>query len=72
MTDGIDALLPVLKLDLLLLLAEKARIDPWIFDEFAALDSAFEPGLEQRLVDSIAGSLARRSVWIQLSRGCTR
>ena len=47
MTDGMDALLPVLKLQLLLLLGEQTRIDPWILDEFAALDNSRELCLEQ-------------------------
>ena len=47
MTDGIDTLLSVLKLDLLLFFREQARIDPRIFDELAALDRALEPRLEQ-------------------------
>ena len=47
MTDGVDTLLPVLKLDLLLFLREQTRIDPWILHELAALDGALEPRLEQ-------------------------
>ena len=47
MTDGIDTLLSVLKLDLLLFFREQTRIDPRIFDELAALDGALEPRLEQ-------------------------
>ena len=47
MTDGMDALFPVLELELLLLLGEQARIDPWIFGELAAFDEAGELCLEQ-------------------------
>ena len=46
-TDGVDALLPVLKLELLLLFGEQARVDARILDEFAARHDALEPCLEQ-------------------------
>ena len=39
-TEGVDALLPVLELQLLFFLGEQARIDPWIVDELTALDDA--------------------------------
>ena len=47
MTDGVNALLPVLKLELLLLLGEQARIDARILDELAVLHDACEARLEQ-------------------------
>ena len=65
--DGVDALLPVLKLQLLLLFGEQARIDSRVVDELSALDDALEPGLEQRLAHPIAGSFAWRGVRIQLA-----
>ena len=67
MTDGIDALLPVLKLELLLLLGEQAQFDPRIFDELAAFDGAFELGLEQCLAYPVTGSFACGSVLVQLA-----
>ena len=66
-TDGIDALFPVLKLQLLLLFGEQAGIDPGVVDELSALDDTLEPGLEQRFAHSIAGSLACRGVRVQLA-----
>ena len=47
MTDRIDVLFSVLKLELLFLPGEQTRIDSWILDEFAALHDACEPCLEQ-------------------------
>ena len=45
--DGMDALLPVLELELLLFFRQQARIDARILDELAALHHALDPGLEQ-------------------------
>ena len=67
MTDGVDALLPVLKLQLLLLFGEQAGVDPRVVGELPALDDTLEPGLEQRHAHPIAGSLAWRGVRIQLA-----
>ena len=65
-TDGIDALLPVLELELLLLVRQQARIDARILDELAGLDHALEPRLEQGLPYPVLGSLMRWGIRVQL------
>ena len=65
--EGVDALFPVLKLELLLLLGQQARIDARILDELAALDHAFEPRLEQGLHRPVAGPPGGRRFRVQLT-----
>ena len=71
MTDGIDALLPILKLELLLLVGQQTRIDAGIVDEFSVFDDALESSLEQRPAHPLTGSLACRGCPDSARLGCT-
>ena len=66
-TNGVDSLLPVLKLELLLLLGEQTRIDSWIVDKLAALEHALQPCLEQRFLHPVACSVSTRSGGVEFS-----
>ena len=64
-TDGVDSLLPVLKLKLLLLLGEQTRIDSWVVDKLAAVDHTFQASLEQCLLHPVACSVSTRSIRVE-------
>ena len=45
--DRVDALFPILKLELLFFFGQQTRVDAWILDKLTALDCAFKLRLEQ-------------------------
>ena len=65
--DRVDALLPVLELELLFFFGQQARVDARILDKLTALDHAFDPRLEQRLANPVPGPSVRRRVRVELS-----